>query len=239
LDKDARSQSFVEIEDNNTYEQMLAMYEEKKEVVVYVTKEQVILKENEDIREDNIVLQSLENAQEVVNYEEDSDYCHSEDSYHSRHSDFEDGDGDDNDIHEVEFYLYDKDDPKMEIGAIFPHVVAFRRALNHYAIINDFEYNFAKSEPARVTATCANLECSWRIHATVTEDKVTFRVRTMQPKHSCCGINKRGNKHSTQGWIVDHVVNDLRNEGDLMVTYLKKKLEAKYGILIPWKRCGF
>jgi MuDR family transposase len=44
-------------------------------------------------------------------------------------------------------------------------VVAFRRALNHYVVVNDFKYNLLQSEPAQVTTTCANLKCSWNIHA--------------------------------------------------------------------------
>lgn len=69
-----------------------------------------------------------------------------------------------------------------------------------------------KSEPTRVTATCADLECAWRIHAAVAEDGVTFVVRTMQSEHICSGEHKRGNKHATQGWIADRVINDLNEE---------------------------
>jgi MuDR family transposase len=84
------------------------------------------------------------------------------------------------------------------------------RAFNHYVVVNDFEYNLLKSEPARVTVACADLECSWRIHASTAEDNVTFIVRTMQQKHSCYEVYRRGNKHATKGWMADYVIGDLR-----------------------------
>jgi MuDR family transposase len=84
------------------------------------------------------------------------------------------------------------------------------RAFNHYVVVNDFEYNLLKSEPARVTVACTDLECSWRIHASTAENNVTFIVRTMQQKHSCYEVYRRGNKHATKGWMADYVIGDLR-----------------------------
>jgi MuDR family transposase len=89
----------------------------------------------------------------------------------------------------------------MDIGTQYPHVVAFRRVLSHYAVINYFEFVLGRSEPSRVMATCASRECNWRIHAAVAEDGVTFDVRIVQAKHTCCGVNRSGNKHANKGWI--------------------------------------
>lgn len=57
---------------------------------------------------------------------------------------------------------------KIEVGAQFPHVIAFRRALRHYALIN-----WSLTWGERVTETCANRECCWRIHAAVAMDRST------------------------------------------------------------------
>lgn len=43
---------------------------------------------------------------------------------------------------------------KIEVGAQFPHVIAFRRALSHYALI---KWSLTWGE--RVKETCANREC--------------------------------------------------------------------------------
>jgi zinc finger SWIM domain-containing protein 3 len=80
-------------------------------------------------------------------------------------------------------------------------------------VTKDFEYALEKSEPSRVTAKCTKQECIWRIHASVSQDDVTFIVKTMQPTHTCIGVNKRGNKHANEGWVADRVINYLRSEG--------------------------
>jgi MuDR family transposase len=230
-DKRTQNQSFIQLEHDESFELMLDMYKEKQ-ILIYVTKERIVMLEDENII-DGVEVEN----EEFGNYEEGSDYCHSEASYHSRYSDTEEEDEVEINYEcEGEFYLYDKDNPKMEVGAKFPDVVAFRRALNHHAICNDFEYDLGKSEPARVTATCSDFECSWRIHAAVAEDGVTFVIKTIQPKHECCGVNRRGNKHATQGWIANQIVSDLRKEKDIPPKRLQVSLETKFGISLPYNR---
>jgi MuDR family transposase len=165
---------------------MLSMYEEEKKVLIYDTAEKITVLEDgkrmDAIIEANI---DFEENEDWLDVEDDFDSCHSDDSYCS-----DSGSEDDMDVeYAEEFYLYDKDNPNMDIGTQYPHVVAFRKALNHYAVINDFEFVLGKSEPSRVMATCASRECNWRIHAAVPEDGVTFDVRTVQAKQMCCGVN--------------------------------------------------
>lgn len=194
LDKRVGAQTFIQICDDSVYKMMLQLYEEKKEVVIYATKDDVLPLHKDD-KEGGKEKEALEDDNpDNINYEEGSDYCHVEESYHSHHSD----DDEEEELHldlgyEGELYTYDKDNPKMEVGTIYPNVIAFRRALNHYAIIHDFEYNLEKSDMERVIARCTSLECSWRIHASVSKDGVTFEVRTTQSMHTCLGVNKRRN----------------------------------------------
>lgn len=120
LDKCVNTQSFIQLEGDESYEMMLAMYEEKKETVIYVTQEKITVCEDSGIGE---YRRSISEGIEVSNgefgdYEEDSDYCHSEASYHSRHSDTEDEDeNDENFAYGGEFYSYEKDSPKIEVEA--------------------------------------------------------------------------------------------------------------------------
>ena len=228
VDKHASSQSFIKIEDDTSYRLMLSMYEEEKKVIIYVNAEKITTLED-GIRIYETVGTDTEiwgNEYRLEDIENGSDYCHSEDSYSSLDSETED----EIDIeYEGEFYSYDKDDPKMDVGAQYPHVIAFRRALSHYAITHDFEFDLGKSEPTRVTATCASRDCNWRIHAAVTEDGVTFVVRTLQEDHTCFRINRSGNKHANKAWIADRIIDDLRREGDLSAKELKRRVEMIAG----------
>ena len=105
---------------------------------------------------------------------DDLDYCNdNEESYQSLHS------TDNEDAlfsYEVEICSFTKKDPTIQVNSKFPNVVDLRRALNHHSLINEFEYFIEKSEPTRFTARCADLECEWKIHTCVTQDKVTFKV---------------------------------------------------------------
>ena len=73
---------------------------------------------------------------------------------------------------------YNKDDPPMEVGSIYPNMSEFKLALATHAIKKEFEYNIEKSEPGRYRAYCAGVEdgCNWRLHASTMSDKVTVQV---------------------------------------------------------------
>ncbi|XP_078174000.1 uncharacterized protein LOC144567709 [Carex rostrata] len=159
VDKRVSSQFFIQIDDDSSYILMLSMYEEEKKVIIYVIAEKITTLEDGVRLDENIGIDvdTWKNEYRLEDIEYGSDYCHSEDSYRSLDSESE---GEIDFEYEGEFYSYDKDDPKMDVGAQYPHVIAFRRALSHYAITHDFEFDLGKSEPTRVTATCASRECN-------------------------------------------------------------------------------
>lgn len=71
---------------------------------------------------------------------------------------------------------YDKDDPPMHVGSIYPNMEVFRLAIAQHAIKNEFEFNIEKSEPGRFRAYCSKKKegCRWRIHASKMKDNVTI-----------------------------------------------------------------
>ncbi|KAJ9556985.1 hypothetical protein OSB04_011599 [Centaurea solstitialis] len=162
VDKNANVQSFIELVTEDDFMVMLNMYKEEKEVTIYVTTDKLIRQSGQG---------ELIDESDDEN-DSDSD-CPSEESYHSRHS------TDD----EIEFlnddcgtYKYSKKSPTMKVNSKFPDVISFRRALNHYAVTNEFEYVTEKSDLTRLTACCEDKKCGWRIHASLTQDGVTFEV---------------------------------------------------------------
>ncbi len=71
---------------------------------------------------------------------------------------------------------YDKNDPPMIVGSVYPNINEFRLAIAQHAIKKEFEYNIIRSEPGQFTASCAAKGCKWRIHASVVADGVTMMV---------------------------------------------------------------
>jgi MuDR family transposase len=71
---------------------------------------------------------------------------------------------------------YDSENPKIEVGSLFPDVDAFRKALRHFAIKNEFEVCTVKSDKTRFIGKCKNHSCPWRIRASRLQDNKTFMV---------------------------------------------------------------
>ncbi|KAF0911781.1 hypothetical protein E2562_012282, partial [Oryza meyeriana var. granulata] len=69
---------------------------------------------------------------------------------------------------------YDKDDPPMKVGSIYPNINEFRLAIAQHVIKKEFEFNIIRSESGQYTANCAAEGCKWRIHAYVVADGVTI-----------------------------------------------------------------
>ncbi|GJZ30038.1 transposase, MuDR, MULE transposase domain protein [Tanacetum coccineum] len=171
---------------------MLNMYEEEKEVTIYVITDNCIQERSQD-----------EVTNEIQGENGSDSDCQSENSYHTRHST---DDECDKQNYEPESHSYNMNSPAMELHKKFPNVIEFRRALNHYVVINEFEYKIEKSDLERLTACCEDKKCEWKIHASTTEDKITFQVKKFVETHSCTRSNKCGNKRATQGWIANVIV---------------------------------
>ncbi|PWA76685.1 transposase, MuDR, MULE transposase domain protein [Artemisia annua] len=170
VDKYAQDQSFIELNSDESFKDMLGMYEQEKEITIYVTTNKNLGTSNTQQR---------------------------------------------------------KKSSKMKIQTRFPNVKAFRIAMNHHAITNEFSYNIEKSDFERFTARCEHEECPWRIHASLLEDKVTFEVRKLVEKHTCTRSNMGGNKHATQAWIASVVSDKLKSDGNVTVGELRKWLMKK------------
>jgi len=74
---------------------------------------------------------------------------------------------------------YDKEDPSMTVGSMYPNMVEFKLALLQHIIKNEFEYNTERSGPKWLRAYCLRKEadnCPWMIHASTTANRITVMV---------------------------------------------------------------
>nr|KAJ0213458.1 hypothetical protein LSAT_V11C400201180 [Lactuca sativa] len=227
VDKYAPEKSLIELGSDEKFMAMLGMYGSEKQVTIYVTTEN-------NLGANNHTNHLCANRDEPHD-EYDADLFPSEESYHShRSSDNEDGIMNDDD----EVYSFSKNSTSMEVGSKFENVVDFRRALNHFAVTNEFNYYIQKSDPARSTARCENLECKWRIHVSITQDEVTFEVKKMGEVHTCTHSNKGGNKRATQGWIANVVTDKLKSDGDVSPYELRNWIMKTYNVDVSYLK-GF
>ncbi|KAI3519078.1 hypothetical protein L1887_08086 [Cichorium endivia] len=227
VDKHAKEQSFIELDSDENFMVMLSMYNDEKEVTIYATTEKITQQRNTPFSGQIEVIDEYED-------ENGSDSnCPSEESYHSRHS----SDNEEEVLnYDCETYASSKKNSIMKLNSKFANVIAFRRALNHYALTNEFEYDTEKSDLTRLTACCQDKKCEWRIHASLMQDGITFEVKKFVDTHSCTQSNKCGNKHATQGWIAEVVSDKLKSDGDVSPADLKTWLMQKYNVKVPYMR---
>ena len=71
---------------------------------------------------------------------------------------------------------HDPEKPDIRVGALFPDIVAFRKAIRHHAVISDFEFTNVRTDQSRFIADCAYETCPWRIHASRLRDENVIMV---------------------------------------------------------------
>eukprot|EP00267_Zea_mays_P036810 XP_008673723.1 uncharacterized protein LOC103649790 isoform X2 [Zea mays] len=127
--------------------------------------------------------------------------------------------------------VYDKADPPMEVGSIYPNMNAFRLALATHTIKNEFEIDIEKSEPGRYRAyCCGRIEgCKWRIHASTMGDNKTVKVKKNPHLHECHSTRRKGQvKGATKHWVADTVRDWLVDNPRLTPKALQQRIKDEF-----------
>ena len=82
----------------------------------------------------------------------------------------------DDKIAQEEEIAYDKENPRMYVGALFPSMEEFRMAIKQYAINNEIDIWGYKTDKKRYLGLCRGIKCPWRITARLRADAKTIRV---------------------------------------------------------------
>ena len=82
-------------------------------------------------------------------------------------------------IPEDRVVVYDKLNPIMKVGSLYPNMKEFRLAMRQYAINREFELGIEATNTYRYRGFCQGDDCPWRIHARVNvKGSPTIIVRT-------------------------------------------------------------
>jgi hypothetical protein len=141
-------------------------------------------------------------------------------------------------------------------GALFPDIVAFRKAVRHYAIVKGFEFTDLKTDPTRFIAKCAHEGCPWRIHASRVQgqraidvqmfldflfvvhtkvyccarpNKLCFHVqiKVLPAEHNCPTTKLVEGKMATQGWVADRLSDWVKKNPHKGTKEAKEKLRVR------------
>ncbi|WVZ83421.1 hypothetical protein U9M48_030570 [Paspalum notatum var. saurae] len=126
---------------------------------------------------------------------------------------------DEDDEDALSVFSYDVDDPCVDISVVFPNLKQCKSALTHHAILND--YAFHKG-------------CNCIFFASTSKKSVGCKVKRNGPLHTCGSVNNCGDTLVTQNWVVERVV-DLLKENPIKGPHeLQAELKKKFSIEIPY-----
>jgi hypothetical protein len=100
---------------------------------------------------------------------------------------------------------YDKNNPPMCVGSIYPNMHEFRLALSQNAIKHEFEFNIKKSDSRTVRVYCSGEKdegCWWRLHARTMKDNITMKVTFVQLDSFCCVFILQNSGYIVKGWVL-------------------------------------
>jgi hypothetical protein len=110
----------------------------------------------------------------------------------------------------------------------------FKAAIKTYSIQNGFDFVYKRNDKIRVTAVY-KLKCGWRIHASWSNTRDSFQIKTFKPTHNC-GTHHE-NKKANVNWISNHYLENFRDDPTWTEYALREQIKRDYNITIPrWYR---
>ena len=95
--------------------------------------------------------------------------------------------------------IHDPENPKIELGERFPDIIAFRKAVRHYAVVTGFELSKVITDKTRFIAKCKADGCPWRIHTSRISHGKAIEVKC---QHLCFCFVHSYNKFLIQSFLV-------------------------------------
>ncbi|XP_059625409.1 uncharacterized protein LOC132268597 [Cornus florida] len=124
---------------------------------------------------------------------------------------------------------------EFEKGHIFDDIRHFREVLVEYSVQKGFNLVREKNETGRITCHCANQGCSWRIHATILADQLTYKVKSVGPEHTCIRISKL--KSVTAPFIAKKLMEKFKRNPEINVKYVKEEVREKLLAIVSTSAC--
>jgi hypothetical protein len=132
---------------------------------------------------------------------------------------------------------YDRDNPSLIEGNIFPSMTDCRNALATYCIKGEFDFVIDKSEPNRLTVHCAYQRCKWRMHASLMRNSTVIQVKVNPFCHTCPSAERKETQKAAKSrWCASAMLEWVTENPCIGPMTLIKKIQEKYNIVVPYMR---
>ncbi|CAO2190691.1 unnamed protein product [Urochloa humidicola] len=131
-------------------------------------------------------------------------------------------------IPEERVIVYDKDNPCMDLGTMYPSMKEFRLAVRQYAINKEFELHIVATDPTRYIGNCKTEGCPWHIVGRRQVDFKTIMVTVLIDEHTCYSSSRRKTTTPTCSWVASKAIPILRKFPKMTPVELQAKLQDMY-----------
>ncbi|KAK3198187.1 hypothetical protein Dsin_021602 [Dipteronia sinensis] len=119
----------------------------------------------------------------------------------------------------------------LEVRYLFNNPHHFTQVLRDLVVQEGFQLRRIKNDKDRYTAVCAYEGCSWRIHASLMEDRTTFMIKTLHPRHYCQKVHK--NQKAAASWVANRFKVLNKENPYIKVKFLAREKHRIYGLNLP------
>ncbi|KAF9597941.1 hypothetical protein IFM89_023312, partial [Coptis chinensis] len=121
--------------------------------------------------------------------------------------------------------------PKM----CWPTVEACRDFFRNLAIRKKFSFRHLKNHKERLILECKDLNCQWKVIATVTKrDNHTFILRKFLNQHTCEADDENKYAQATSPWVAKTLVHKIRDHPDYKPWDIQKEIFYEFGVSISY-----
>jgi hypothetical protein len=144
------------------------------------------------------------------------------------------------DAHDDELVnLYDKENPAIEVGKLFPNMNEFRMCFKTYAVKAEFDAKTLWTDRSKFYARCKGFDgsanpCKWYISARRQPDGTTIRVNQIPHEHTCITCSQRVSSMTSQLWVTEKITPILAKTPNTTAKKLKVDLEKQYPIVLKY-----
>jgi len=130
----------------------------------------------------------------------------------------------------VPFSKSDFEKPTLQKGNTFDSVYDFRKAIKQANILKGKDLVYQKNSKSKVIAVCREKNCKYRVYGRQLKGEATFMLISLRPKHTCA--RKYKNHLITSKWIAEWCLDSFRDQPNMPVEVLKKKVKKKWNVEI-------
>ncbi|KAL5648200.1 hypothetical protein ACJX0J_042555 [Zea mays] len=131
--------------------------------------------------------------------------------------------------------MYDKMNPLMQPGSLFPNMKEFRIAMRQYAIKHEFELGIYVTSTTKYVGYCKGGDCLWRIYAREEKKGLpTIVVAVLHDSHTCTSSGRRKTTTPSCGWVAFHALPLLMKKPHMCAKELQDTLQGVHNVTIGY-----